>query len=101
MEVWRLSGSFLRNHTRGLAGRLQRAVEEKLHLKEAEHDPSEVLQMVREFSKEQAICEDDRRSNGRGRGKLILAGGGKLDGTRRINYTLSIPRKPLMKRYQI
>lgn len=37
-------------------------VERELDLKDAERDPSEVLKVMRELSKGQAIRNDDRRS---------------------------------------
>lgn len=46
-----------------------------------EHDPSKMLRVMRDQSKEQATHEDDRRSNRRSEGKTILVGGRELDGS--------------------
>lgn len=52
-----------------------------INFKEAEHDPSELLKVTRDMSKEYAICEDGRCSNPMGGEKAMLGGGGNLDVT--------------------
>lgn len=55
-------------------------VERQVDLKDADHDPSGVLKVMRELSKENVIREDDRHSNRRVGGNPVHATGRKLDG---------------------
>lgn len=55
-------------------------VERQFNLTEAEHDPSEVLEVMCNLSK-QAIHKDDWRSNGRSGEKTMLAGRRDMDGS--------------------
>lgn len=71
-------------------------VERQIDLKEAEHDPSEVLHLTRVLSKEQALCKDDRRlSPGVGKKPCSREGRNWMEALQ-VSHRKSIHRKFLM-----
>lgn len=63
-------------YARGTAEDFKARVGRQVDLRDVEHDPSEVLKVMRELSKGEVIREDDGRSNRRGGGKPMQRRGG-------------------------